>query len=177
MEIIMWKEFILSLILFDPHPEPKHPLNKDPELLDRVEAAFVSAGEKYNLAPWLLLYWGWRESRLRPEAVGKYPNPEGKILNERGICQAHGKAKWICEKNGLDLATVEGGAECLALLLDMGRRYCGDLQGAGRWYASGSCHKAREKMAKRFRAADRRSCKFRGGTWSKKEKKCQSPKN
>lgn len=165
--------FILTVILSGPYPEPKHPIATDAGLREEVARAALEATEAKNLSPYLLAYWAWQESRLRPDAVGSHPNPQGQIVKERGICQVHGMARRTCEGAGLDVTTYRGGFQCLALLLDMGRRYCGSLEKGARWYMSGSCHKAKEKAARRLRAVDRVSCPYRGGTWNKRRKKCE----
>lgn len=164
--------YILSLLLSGPYPEPKHTLVKDPGLRETVAQHAIEAGEAKGLDPYLLIYWAYQESRLKPDAVGKHPNPSGKVVKEKGICQVHGKARKTCDAAGLDVTTYAGGFRCLALLLDMGRRYCGSLEKGARWYMSGSCHKAKEKAERRLRAAWRTSCPFRGGTWHRWRKKC-----
>lgn len=126
---------------------PRHELNRDAELRAEVAGYFEEAGAEYDLDPSLLVYWAYRESSLRLGRVGK--------LGEVGYCQAHGKARKTCVAAGYDPETRSGGAMCLGLLMDMGRRRCGSLEKGAVWYATGSCRgseKSRKKIKQRLKA-------------------------
>lgn len=137
----MLKAFILSLIVLTPN----HELNKDPEQLEHVAGYFAGAGARYDIEPSLVAYWAYRESSLRVDLVGS--------LGEVGYAQAHGQARRTCVAAGFDVESRRGGAYCIALLLDMGRRRCGSLQRGAVWVASGNCKgslRTREKIKSRL---------------------------
>jgi hypothetical protein len=143
----MLEAFILALLILN----PRHELNRDPELLTKVATYAIEAGNKYDIEPSLIIYWAYRESSLKIDAVGK--------LGEVGYCQAHGKAKKTCIAAGCDVVTRSGGLHCIALLLDMGRRYCGSLERGAVWYACGNCRgteKTRKKIKQRLKEWKRR---------------------
>lgn len=137
-------QYILSMIVM----VQSHPLNRDAELLENVAGYFEQYGEQYNIDPTLLIHWAYRESSLRVDRTGK--------LGEVGICQAHGKHHRTCKAEGLDVETWEGGIHCLAMLMDMDRRFCGSLERGLRRYSTGSCYRG-EKFVKRRLKAWKRS--------------------
>jgi len=151
----MLKAFILSLIIMT----PRHELNKDPELLAEVAGYFETAGKRYNLEPSLLVYWAYRESSLKHNAVGKIPNKWGVVLNEIGYFQVHGKARKQCEAKGYNVFTRKWNIFCGAMLLDAGRKKCGSLERGSVYYASGGCRgteRTRKKIKQRLKEWRRR---------------------
>ena len=125
---------------------PRHPLLKDEVLRESVLKSFEEQGEKYKLEPSLLVYWAYRESSIRIDKVGS--------RGEVGIGQFHGIAKSTCKSSELDVLSWDGGIECMAMLIDMGLRYCGSLERGLVWYASGDCRnsKAEPKLKERLRS-------------------------
>ena len=147
----MLAKFILFLLVLN----PSHELNKDFELLAEVIGYLEDTGARYDIPPSRLAYTIERESGWNHLAVGKIPNRRGVILNEQGYCQAHGKAKKMCVDADIDITTRRGGIECLGYLINEGRTECGSIDAGIRWYASGSCNKAKKKMAERKKAWER----------------------
>lgn len=137
---------LLKFILFLVALTPNHELNKNTDLLLEVEQHFIDAGEKYGIEPSWLVYYAERESSLDINRVG----PRGEV----GYPQAHGVSRQICELRGYDPKTRRGGAFCMALLMDMNIRYCGNFNHGMARYASGSCNLAREMMWKRYNDYD-----------------------
>lgn len=162
MKALLMK-FILFLILSEPGGQ-KNELVKDADLLAAVAGHTLDAAQQYKQEAHHVAYWIFMESRWQHDAVGTIPNKDGKVLHEKGYAQAHGLAKKTCEAHGLDITTRKGGIHCVALLLDMGTRYCGSLHGGSNWYASGKCRstpKTWKKMGNRLKAADRKWAKVR----------------
>jgi hypothetical protein len=133
-------KYILSLIVL----VPNHPLNRDTELRKDVAGYFEKYGEQYDVDPTLLVNWGYREASLRIDRVG--------TRGEIGICQAHGKHLRTCKAAGLDVKTWEGGIHCMAMLIDMDRRWCGSLEGGLRRYSTGSCYRGKKFVRRRLKA-------------------------
>lgn len=122
--MITIEALILSLIICC----PRHELNRDAELRSEVAGYFEAAGDKYDIDPTLMVYWAYRESSLKHTARGK--------LKEVGYAQANGVKRKTCMAAGHDATTRKGGAYCMALLFDMGRRRCGSLERGLVWYSS-----------------------------------------
>lgn len=151
----MLVKFILFLIVLTPN----HELNKDPDLLEEVAGYVEEAVEHFDLPmePGRLAHFIYKESSWNYKAIGKVPNPYGVILKEEGYCQAHGMAKKLCLEAGYDPGTRKGGIMCMGYLFRYGmdnpeacgESHPGDLEASIRWFASGSCYKAREKMLER----------------------------
>lgn len=155
---------ITALIALLLAPAPNRALYKDTEACKELATMFVAAGEKYNLEPDLLTVWSFGESSFRPDAKG--------AIGEVGLFQVHGVAKKTCLTNGFDLATMKGQIYCGALLIDMSRRYCGDLTRGLYRYASGKCNgtpKAKRIVKRRFRQLERLRKELSSGEkWMKK---------
>ncbi|MBN2258111.1 MAG: hypothetical protein JW704_09830 [Anaerolineaceae bacterium] len=151
----MLGQYILFLLVLN----PAHELNKDPELLNEVTGYVEEAVETFHLPtePSRLAHFIYRESGWNHEAIGKVPNRFGVILNEGGYAQVHGRARRLCMQAGYDPDTRRGGVMCAGYLMHYGmteddacaKSHPGDLEAAIRWYASGSCYKAKKKMAER----------------------------
>ena len=142
---------VIQLILMLIACCPRHELNRDPVLLAEVAGYFEAAGDRYNVPPTLLVYWTYRESSLKTDAVG--------ALGEIGLGQVHGVVRQRCEDGGYDPATYRGGIYCTAMLMDESRRFCGSLERGLVRYASGSCKgtaRTRKKIKQRIRAWKRK---------------------
>ncbi len=135
----MLAQFILFLLILDPH----HEFFKNEDKLHAVVKDIEEIGAKRDLEPSFLAHAIFREASFDEGAIGK-------SRGEVGYSQAHGKARRTCEAAGYDLSTPRGGIECMGLLLDMGRRYCGSLEKGVRYYMSGSCHIAKQKAKDRL---------------------------
>lgn len=167
----MLEKFILFLLVLN----PRHELNKDSELLAEVAGYVEEAVETFDLPthPSRLAHHIYRESSWIHTSVGKIPNRYGVILNEQGYCQAHGRAKKLCLDAGYDPETRRGGIMCLGYLFHYGmtedeacaQSHPGNLEAAIRWYASGSCYKAKKKMAERKRDWERKWKRVLGENW------------
>jgi len=142
--MITIESLILLLILCC----PRHELNRDAELRDRVAGHFAAAGEQYNIPPTLLVYHYYREASLRIDRTGK--------LGEVGLPQVHGVTRRTCEEAGYDPRTWRGGIYCGAMLLDEGRRFCGSLEESfNRYFGRHGCKgtaEIRKKVKQRLRA-------------------------
>jgi hypothetical protein len=138
-------QLILALIMLTPN----HPLNRDAELRADVVGHFEAAGKLYDIPPTLLVHWGNREASLRVDRVGK--------RGEKGICQAHGKHLATCRAAGLNINSDDtrqayrDGIYCMAMLMDMDRRFCGSLERGLRRYSTGSCEKGVKFVKRRLR--------------------------
>lgn len=135
-------KFILILLL----DWPSHELNRDPVLRERVATYALDTGEQYHVDPTLILFWAWGESKLRMSAVGK-DRPS------IGYGQIHGKARKICKVVGYDVTKRRGNLYCMALLMALGREFCGEKRMLN-WYARGSCkvsNRTRQKIQRRLK--------------------------
>lgn len=141
---------IASIILYLVSSAPNRELYKNENKRMEMAADFVDAGKKYDVDPVLLLTWGFKESSLRTNVIGK--------LGETGIGQSHGTAKRLCRKKGLDLHSQRSQIFCIGLLIDAGRKECKTLHKSLLWYASGKCEgtpKAKRILKRRLRIAGR----------------------
>lgn len=141
---------IAALIALLLAPAPNRALYKGAQKRGEMASIFVEAGERYNVDPILLVVWSFGESSLRTDAKG--------ALGEVGLFQVHGRARKTCDGLGLDSSTTRGQIICGAALIDMDRRYCGDLAKGLHQYASGKCAgtpRARRIVKRRFRQLER----------------------
>lgn len=113
-------------------PCPRSTLVRDEAERERYAGHAIAAGSKYKVDPDLLIVWFFNESSLNPKAEG--------TRGEIGVSQIHGKRnRSICKAAGHSLNTPRGQFMCGALLIDMGRRACGDLKRGLYTYACRTC--------------------------------------
>jgi hypothetical protein len=115
---------IVSLMLA---PNPRHPLNLHPEGREELANGVLHAVEQYPNDWALLLTWGFYESSLIPNSVGK--------IGEVGYMQVVGPAARLCKKEELE----PGSFMCGSYLFKYGREKCGNMYKGLLWYASGRC--------------------------------------
>lgn len=143
-----WGMNILAMILYLLAPCPRCPANK---VAEELAVEFERCAKVYDLRPSLLVVMGFQESTFERDAVGG--------LGEVGIFQVHGKSRAACVAAKID----PKGVECGAFLIDMNRRYCGDLRRGLHRYMSGTCKgtpRSRRKTDWRLRKAERLRKKF-----------------
>ena len=139
---------IEALILMLIIATPNHELNRDPALRSEVAGHFYGAGSLYNFPASLLTRWAWDESRFKMSAVGT-DRPS------IGYGQIHGRARKICEVVGHDPTTLRGNIYCMSLIMALGKKFCGSIEGAVKWYSRGSCRVSKRtdrKIKRRLRA-------------------------
>jgi len=137
---------IILLITFLIADTPNHMLNKNPKKMQLYAHAYIDAGKMYNIDPFILTDWSYRESSFKKNAVGK--------LKEKGLFQFMKRSAVIC-KGVHDISTARGQIMCGARIIDNSRTYCGSLERGLRQYASGSCIKAKEKVRRRLKRVEK----------------------
>lgn len=124
--------------------------HNDPEYRTELEAAFLSASDQYNIPVFLLVAMAYYETIYR--------NQVGDDGRSHGIMQVGKMGRSRCK---CDMGTVHGQINCGACWLDMGRKWCGNLDGGLYAYINGSCN------AKNGRA--NRAFKVRNKMWAELE--------
>ena len=115
---------------------PKKAYVRDVMNVDELADAINKAAEKYNIDVDYLLVIAWSESVFR--------NLIGDNGRSHGEMQVGKMGRRKCKCN---MDTLYGRIDCGACWLNMGRKWCGSLDGGLQAYVSGSC------VAKTTRAA------------------------
>jgi hypothetical protein len=110
-----------------------------PEYRFELEAAFLSASDKYNLPVYLLIAMAYYETMFR--------NQTGDNGRSLGIMQVGKMGRRKCQ---CDMDTVHGQIHCGACWLNMGRDWCGSLDGGLYAYINGTCNPKNTRAKRAF---------------------------